>query len=89
LEHQKVSYRNVSVEKSWFVSKLGVTLLKPSKVAAQEVFVVGIYQMDIGFGFGRTYASLETRRNLIDCFIRGIGLDYSVTDDKYYSAVLK
>jgi hypothetical protein len=80
----------VSVEKSWFVSKLGVALLKPNEVAAQEVLVVDIYQMDIGFDFGRIYASLETRRNLIDdCFIRGIGLDDSVTDDKYYSAVLE
>jgi hypothetical protein len=40
--HQKVSNCDVAIDEARFVPKFRITLLKPSKVTAQEVFVVSI-----------------------------------------------
>jgi hypothetical protein len=43
LKHQKVSNCNEAIDEARFVPKFQITLLKPSKVTAQEVFVVSIH----------------------------------------------
>ena len=55
----------MTIDKTGFVPKFRIPLLKPSKVTAQEVLVVSIDKRDIGYYLRCLEKCLQTRSNLI------------------------
>jgi hypothetical protein len=73
----------VAIQEAGLVSNGRVSSLQPSKMLAQEVAMVCIYQVDVGYDYIGKQQCLESRSNLVGGNFRLISLDDTMTNREH------